>query len=170
MRVCVIGRNGRLGRALTLWFEGCGHTVVADPAGGLDAMVLCHRDRSVALADIVTTNDAIRMSDAESVVVVGSTVTRSVDGSPALYQAAKHGMLGLVRYWAVNRGGRRVNMVSPATFTGACPVVDIKQVCAAIGFLCGPESDGINGENIVVDRGTCLPAPAHERLVHECIR
>jgi NAD(P)-dependent dehydrogenase (short-subunit alcohol dehydrogenase family) len=111
-----------------------------------------------------------------AVVFIGSLATlRGFPGNPA-YQAAKSGVLGLTRAFAVDLGrfGIRVNCLSPGYIRTAMTERSFsdpqlnearrkhtlldrwgrpEDVAAAVAFLCGPSAAYITGINLPVDGG-----------------
>lgn len=103
---------------------------------------------------------------------------RGGNASGVSYTAAKHGVLGLTRQAAVNyaRTSIRVNAVSPGpTLTAAtAPRLELppaerseklaalnptgqlvlaEDIAKTVAFLCSPEAQMINGQDIVLDGG-----------------
>jgi len=113
-----------------------------------------------------------------SVVLVGSAIALKGNPEMAHYAAAKAGQQGLAKSLALSLGphGVRVNVVAPGLIETpdadttwsmeqkqvlwnqrAMPgPLEIGEVVDAIAFFCSPQSRGITGQVLVVDRGVVL--------------
>ena len=116
-----------------------------------------------------------------SIVVVNSTASRFIsDNQPLSYHVARAALDSLVRYYAVNLGGKgiRFNSILPATlikpensefFTKDNPVTQLIEeitplrrmgnatdVAYLVEFLCSDKSSFITGQSIIIDGGVSL--------------
>jgi len=130
---------------------------------------------------IETCRPLLRAEGDKSIVMLGSIAARHVaDEQDAGYHAAKAGLNGLMRYYAVTLGaqGVRVNCVSPGTllkpesqhyflenealhkmYRSVTPLDRMgtaEEVARVIRFLLSKESSFITGQDIIVDGGAGL--------------
>lgn len=125
---------------------------------GVNYAIFCQRARgdSEWRASVAFTHHALQGTrfveegDTAIVIVASVCVGLNDDRSPLDYQLGKAGALQLMRYYSTKR---RSNAVSPWSFTGDKPFVTMAEVVSVIEFLASPLSSGVNGQNIVVDRG-----------------
>lgn len=114
--------------------------------------------------------------DGAAVVIVGSPAAAKIAGEQSVeYHMAKAALAQWVRFAAVEMGRRgiRVNLVTPARLdrggidpglVEATPLRRIstnEDVADVISFLCGPGSRCVTGQEIFVDGGLSLLAPAN---------
>jgi NAD(P)-dependent dehydrogenase (short-subunit alcohol dehydrogenase family) len=119
-----------------------------------------------------------------AVVMVSSVFARYVgEGQSLSYHVAKAGLDQMMRYYALNLGGRgiRVNGITPFTFLKEesrkfyvenQPLMDLYKTIIPLNrlgttedssnvivFLCSPQAGFVNGQNITVDGGLSLAWP-----------
>jgi len=170
LRTLVVGGSGRLGSACCKRFEARGDKVFVYNRGSmvlpesLNYVVFAQRHRggdewlgnfeNVTLVErILATVGFVDEGDC-AVCVVGSVCTGRVDRTQGVgYHVGKAGLDQLVRWYAKEQVGFRINCVSPAGFTGANPVVGMDEVVGAVEFFCSSLSRGVNGQRLVVDGG-----------------
>lgn len=139
---------------------------------------------------LVIQQAARRMGTGGAVVNISSIDARAADGTFAVYNAAKAGLISLTKSAAVEVAplGLRVNSVSPgyaltdmvaeelgpdmvakmSTNFERVPMkrmVTVEEVANAVVFLAGPLASGITGTDLVVDGGTLANLYIQETLV-----
>ncbi|MCW2790872.1 MAG: fabG-2 [Aeromicrobium sp.] len=139
---------------------------------------------------LVIQQAARRMESGGAVVNISSIDARAADGTFAVYNAAKAGLISLTKSAAVEVAplGLRVNSVSPgyaltdlvaeelgpdmvakmSTNFERVPMkrmVTVEEVAHAVVFLAGPLASGITGTDLVVDGGTLANLYIQETLV-----
>ncbi|HEU4344807.1 MAG TPA: hypothetical protein VFU31_24930 [Candidatus Binatia bacterium] len=167
-RTLIQGGTSRLGQVLAYAFKARGdETVVRGRMGPelsqpFNYAVFCQRyrgeqfggefDASVDLTRRLLDGMRWGKGDCSAVIVSSDCVDRISATKNLDYLLGKAAARYLVP-WFARHGRVRINAVSPASFTGDSVVVDMQEVVEVITFLCSPASRGINGENIIVDRG-----------------
>lgn len=161
IKSCIIGATGRLGDAVCIALME--HLIVKpdDVITPINYLVFAHRYRGednyyeeidVNLHEIVRRINRTKWESGDRGIVIVSSVcaTDPVVDQSLSYNISKAAQLQVARYFAKTLKNVRCNTVSPAAFTGMNPKVSIQQVASVIGFLCSPESSGINGTDIRV--------------------
>lgn len=172
MRTLIVGGTGRLGIALTEQFKARGDEVF--PIGrkfdslpeALNYVVFCQRyrgeesisgefDASVAFTNGIMQQLGFADEGDCSVVMVASVFgVAPGPGNNVGYHVGKAAEIALAKYHAATLGlAARVNSISPWGFTSNDPPIQMQEVVNVIEFLCSPKSSGINGQNIIVDKG-----------------
>jgi NAD(P)-dependent dehydrogenase (short-subunit alcohol dehydrogenase family) len=162
--------------------------------GALGNLVFCQRYRlsgddwqgeiTTSLTAVKTTIDALQSgfrAEGGSIVIVGSVAGRMIaTEQPLSYHVVKGGLLQLVRYYAVQLGGRsiRVNCVSPGTVVKSESraaydrnrslvklhnrIIPLRragrpeEISAVVTFLCDERASYVTGQDVVVDGGLSI--------------
>jgi NAD(P)-dependent dehydrogenase (short-subunit alcohol dehydrogenase family) len=168
-RTLIVGGTGRLGTAVgerlrargdEVFRVGREFTVLPE---ALNYVVFCQRYRGpqslsgefvVSVALTARVLDEIGFAEVGdcAVVIVSSVYGVEPGEADVFYQVAKAAEIHLAKIHA-KRLAARVNCVSPWGFTGDKPPLEMREVVDVIEFLCSPKSSGLNGQNIVVDKG-----------------
>lgn len=169
MRTLILGGTGRLGKAVGDRLKSRGDEVYLlgrkfeSIPEGINYAIFCQRYRGAESFDGEFTASCwlthgvlqkLGFSDiGDCAVVIVSSVFGVSPGKESLsYNVGKAASLSLMQYQAAT-SGIRTNAVSPWAFTKEDPPVKMSDVVDVIEFLASPRSGGINGQNIVVDRG-----------------
>lgn len=171
-RSLIIGGTGRLGQAVGARLRERGDEVFSvgrsfdSLPDRLNYVAFCQRYRGMPdvrgefEASALLTHevlDRLGFADEDCSVVIVSSVhgTAPGAGQEIGYHLGKAAAIMLAQYHAVSFGlGVRVNAVSPFSFTGKDPLLRMDEVVNVIEFLASPQSSGISGQNIVVDKGS----------------
>lgn len=152
-----------MGRVVAETFKARGDELVDYPSQ-MNYLVFAHRYRNsnarpsyeremeVNLGYVIRTIDSAVFAAGDQAIVIVSSVSAM---DPAMnqtlaYNVSKAALNQVARYYA--KAGRRINTVSPDTFTGDSPRVSKQQVANVIAFLCSAAGSGINGQDIRVTR------------------
>lgn len=170
-RSAIFGGTGRLGTALAGRLKARGDE--SFPVGresqipkSVNYAVFCQRyrgDYSVEgefEASVAYTNRMIQTlnwAEGDKAIVIVASLFGSMVGKDqgVGYHVGKAAAIQLAKFHAA-KGSIRVNVVSPYAFTGPNPKVEMGEVVDVIEFLCSPRSKGVNGQNIIVDRGESI--------------
>lgn len=172
--------------------------------GKLNHIVFCQRFRGIEddwVGEIDTSltgtknviewsKNRFKSSLNNSIVIISSVAHNFIAlEQPVSYHVAKAGLEGLIRYYAVTLGFKkiRVNAISPGTilkkesedyYLKNKPLQDLYKQIIPLGrmcksedvadlalFLCNPQSQFITGQNITIDGGLSLQG--HESLARE---
>jgi NAD(P)-dependent dehydrogenase (short-subunit alcohol dehydrogenase family) len=170
VRTLIIGGTGRLGSAVAERLQARGDRVFtlgrhfnALPES-INYAIFCQRYRgpdslrgefdasAVLTAGVLKELGFADIGDCAVVIVSSVHAVKPGQGSTLGYQMGKAAALAACRYFA-GALGVRVNAVSPTGFTGEKPTLAMGEVLDVVEFLASAKSAGINGHNIVIDKG-----------------